>query len=49
MRRSAKVAVAGVTVAAVGWGLWEIAKWGIAVVSAPETAGLSLVVAAGLP
>jgi hypothetical protein len=49
MRRSAKIAVAGVGVAAVGWGLWEIAKWGIAIVSAPETAGLSLAVAAGLP
>jgi hypothetical protein len=49
MRHSAKVAVAGVAVATVGWGLWEVAKWGLAIVSAPETAGVSLVVAAGLP
>ena len=49
MKRSAKVAAVGVTVIAVGWGLWELTKWGLAIAGAPETAGLSLALAAGLP
>jgi hypothetical protein len=49
MRRTAKVAVAGVAVAAIGWGVWEIAKWGVAIASAPETLGASLLLAAAVP
>jgi hypothetical protein len=49
MRRSAKLAVAGVAVAAIGWGVWEIAKWGAAIASAPETLGASLALAAAFP
>lgn len=49
MRKSAKIVATGVVVGAVGWGLWELAKWGLAVVAAPETAGLSLAAALVLP
>jgi hypothetical protein len=49
MRSSLKIASAGVLVGAVGWGVWELAKWGVAIVSAPETLGASLIAAAVLP
>jgi hypothetical protein len=49
MKRSSKIVVGGLVLGAVGWGLWEVAKWGLAVAAAPETAGASLVAAWVLP
>jgi hypothetical protein len=49
VKRSSKVVVGGLVLGAVGWGLWEMAKWGLAVAAAPETAGASLVAALVLP
>jgi len=49
MQSSSKIVVGGLLVGVVGWSLWELSKWGIAVAAAPETAGLSLVTALVLP
>ncbi len=37
------------TVVVAGWVLWEISKWGVAVVLAPETGGTSFLAAGALP
>jgi len=49
MNASSKIVVLGVVVGAVGWGLWELTKWGFAVAAAPETGGLSLAAALATP
>ena len=49
MRKSTKIVATGVVLGAVGWGLWELVKWSLAVAAAPETAGPSLAAALVLP
>ena len=46
---SVKTVVIVVDVAVASWALWEIGKWGVAILAAPETGGASIVVAAATP
>jgi RHS repeat-associated protein len=54
-KRAARIEVEGVDVAfwakvgIIGYGLWTVGKWGVALLAAPETGGASLAGAAALP
>jgi hypothetical protein len=52
MKANSKVLFGGAIlggIGLIGWGAWEAAKWGLAVVAAPETAGASLLLALATP
>ena len=39
----------GTVVGVIGVGIWEVGKWGIGIITAPETGGMSLVAVGALP